>query len=56
LVVGPPPLPDRADLLVGLVCQAVAIGVSVVAVCWPVERKASREPRAWAEHAVPDPA
>src|SRR4030095_890102 len=56
LVMGPPPLPDRADLLVGLVCQAVAIGVSVAAVCWPVERKGSPEPRAWADQAVPDPA
>jgi hypothetical protein len=35
VVVGPPPLPDRADLIVNLVCQAVAIGFSFAVVCWP---------------------
>jgi hypothetical protein len=35
VVVGPPPLPDRADLIVGLACQAVVIALSVGAVWWP---------------------
>jgi hypothetical protein len=33
VVVGPPPLPDHADLIVNLACQAVVIALSV-AVAW----------------------
>ena len=36
VVVGPPPLPDRTDLLVGLVCQAMVVGLCVVVVGWRV--------------------
>jgi hypothetical protein len=30
LIVGPPPLPDRIDLMIGLACQGLAIGLLLV--------------------------
>jgi hypothetical protein len=35
VVVGPPPLPDRADLVVGLACQAGVFALSAVVAWWP---------------------
>lgn len=43
VVVGPPPLPDRAELVIGLIAQAVAVGVNLAIVCWPVPPVARRE-------------
>jgi hypothetical protein len=34
LVLGPPPLPERADLIVGLLCQAAAVAVNVAVFFW----------------------
>lgn len=48
LIMGPPPLPDRVDLLVGLVGQALALALGV----WVLVRRHETSP---VKHAMPAP-
>jgi hypothetical protein len=44
LVVGPPPLPDRVEVPVGLVFQAIAIAVCIGAVVWAATKEKAIRP------------
>jgi hypothetical protein len=43
LVIGPPPLPDRIELPVGMIFQAIAYGVCIVTAVVAASRREVRE-------------